>query len=194
MKIIVGNKVYLQKYVIAYMAHEFSAVPSCVMAEAFSAACMIFVNGGNDAVRFGFCFEDEEAVKFLKECDWILDFSEHSQKSFEELTALRDEISSNLAREVSSFNDASFEYRKEHIKESEEKFDHMRMQILGLDMLIDCKTGRFEMPEIPDENTVLEDNGFRKVSRSELDDVQAEVAETPKKQGFFRRFFKRGAQ
>lgn len=194
MKVIVGNKVYLQKFDMAYMIHEFSAVPGCIMAEAFSSACMVSVNGGNDAVRFGFCFEEKEAVEFLKECDWILDFSEHVQKSAEELAALRDEISGNLAREVDSFNKASLEYRKEHFAACEEKFDHMRLQAVGLDMLVDCRNGRFEMPEIPDENTVLEDNGFRRIGRGEFEGVQAEVAETPKKQGFFRRFFKRGAQ
>lgn len=194
MKIIVGDKAYLQKFDLAFMLHEFTAVPGCIMMEAFSSACAITVNGGNDAVRFGFCFEEKETVDFIKECDWLMDFSEYSQKGLDELIALRDEMSDDLSREVDDFNGASVEYRKKNFEEYSEKFDHMKLKTMSLDMLVDCKKGKIKMPDIPDEDTVLEGNGFARVSNSEIDGIHIEIRKTSKKQGFFRRFFKRGAQ
>lgn len=191
MKVIVGNKAYLQKFDLAFMIHEFSAVPGCIMVEAFSSACMVTVNGGDDAVRFGFCFEEQEAVEFIKECEWLLDFQEYSQKDLNELIALRDEISDKLSREVDDFNGASVEYRKKNFEEYSEKFDHMKLKTMGLDMLVDCKKGKIKLPDIPDENTVLADNGFARVKSN---DIRIEITQVSKKQGFFRRFFKRGAQ
>lgn len=191
MKVIVGNKAYLQKFDLAFMIHEFSAVPGCIMVEAFSSACMVTVNGGDDAVCFGFCFEEQEAVEFIKECEWLLDFQEYSQKDLDELIALRDEMSDKLSCEVDDFNGASVEYRKQNFEECSEKFDHMKLKTMGLDMLVDCKKGKIKLPDTPDENTVLVDNGFTRVKS---DDIRIEITQVPKKQGFFRRFFKRGAQ
>ena len=191
MKVIVGNKAYLQKFDLAFMIHEFSAVPGCIMVEAFSSACMVTVNGGDDAVRFGFCFEEPEAVEFIKECEWLLDFREYSQKDLNELIALRDEIQDKLSCEVDDFNGASIEYRKQNFEEYSEKFDHMKLKTMSLDMLVDCKNGKIKLPTIPDENTVLADNGFTRVKS---DDIRIEITQVSKKQGFFRRFFKRGAQ
>ncbi len=194
MKIIVGDKAYLQKFDLAFMLHEFSAVPGCIMMEAFSSACVVNVNGGNDAVRFGFCFEEKETVDFIKECDWLMDFSEYSQKGIDELVALRDKATESLKREVAEFNAGNLEYRKEHIDECEEGFDHKQLQVLGLDMLIDCKKGKLRMPEIPDEDTMIKNNGFIRVDRKEIEGVCIGTADSSKGKGFFRRFFKRGAQ
>lgn len=194
MKVIVGDKVYLQKYDLVFMVHEFSVVPGCIMEEAFSRACVISTNGGDDAVSFGFCFDKPETVQFLKECDWILDFTEYSQKSFEELKTIHEKCEENLDREIENFNGSNVKYRKEHFDERSEKFDHMKLKLISLDMLIDCKYGKIQMPTIPDENTKLEGNGFRSFGGIEFDSIRVNVESTSKKQGFFRRFFKRGAQ
>lgn len=194
MKVIVGDKVYLQKYDLVVMINEFSAVPGCIMVEAFSRACVISTNGGDDAASFGFCFDKPETVQFLKECDWILDFTEYSQKSFEELKALHDKCEENLDREVDDFNGSDVEYRKEHFDECSEKFDHMKLKLISLDLLMDCKNGKIQMPAIPDENTKLEGNGFKSFGGSEFGGIRVTVESASKKQGFFRRFFKRGAQ
>lgn len=191
MKVIVGDKAYLQKYDLVVMINEFSAVPGCIMVEAFSRACVISTNGGDDAVSFGFCFDMPETVQFLKECDWILDFPEYSQKSFEELKALHDKCEANLDREVDNFNGSDVKYRKEHFDECSEKFDHMKLKLISLDMLMDCKNGKIQMPTIPDENTKLEGNGFKSFGGGKFDDFRVEINASSKKHGLFSRMFKR---
>lgn len=191
MKVIVGDKAYLQKLDLVFMIHEFSAVPGCIMEEAFSRACVISTNGGDDAVSFGFCFDKPETVQFLKECDWILDFTEYSKKDINELKALHDETASNLEREIDEFNATSVEFRKKHFEEYSEKFDHVKLKLIGLDMLMDCKNGKIQMPAIPDENTKLEGNGFKSFGSGKFDSIRVDIEVSPKKGGFLRRFFKR---
>ncbi len=196
MKVIVGdNKAYLQKIDLAFMIDELSAVPSCIMLEAFSSARMVSVCGGDDAASFGFCFESKEAVEFIKKCDWILDFSEYSQKDIDKLIALYDKMASELRREIDDFNTADLDYRKKHFGECSEKFDHMKMQAMNLEMLIGCKKGKIKMPVMPTEETVLENNGFFEIGRNGTPSIHIEVVDTSKKKrGLFSRLFKRSAQ
>lgn len=200
MKVIVGNKAYLQKVDLVFMIHEFNGVPSCIMNEAFSTACILTSNGPEDAVSFGYCFESEKAVAFLRDNEQILDFSVYSQKTTDSLIALRDQLDSDLKREIDNFNESSKDFRKKRYDDFSERFDYRKLQILNLDFLIDCKNGKIKMPTIPTADTKLESNGFARVEMpglSEDYDKESSDEVEPKKSkfvGFFSRLFKRGAQ
>lgn len=200
MKVIVGDKVYLQKVDLAYMIHEFNGLPSCIMSEAFGTACILTTNGADDAVSFGYCFESERAVSFLRANEQILDFSVYSQKSTDSLIALKAQLESDLDREVDKFNESSEDFRKKHYDEYSERFDYMRLQILNLDFLIDCKNGKIKMPAIPTADTKFESNGFTRIKVSGLsedyDEESKDEAGSKKSKlvGFFCRLFKGGAQ
>ena len=200
MKVIVGNKAYLQKVDLVFMIHEFNGVPSCIMSEAFSTACILTLNGPEDAVCFGYCFESEKAVAFLRDNEQILDFSVYSQKTTDSLIALKAQLESDLKREIDNFNESSEDFRKKRYDELSERFDYMKLQILNLDFLIDCKNGKFKMPAIPTADTKFESNGFTRIKvpgLSEDCDKESRDEVEPKKSklvGFFSRLFKRGAQ
>ena len=86
MKVIVGEKAYVWKFDLTFMEHEFSFLPATFYRRFAERYPIHFSLGPNDSVGFGYVFEDEDALEFLKECDYIYDFLEYQKLSTNDLT------------------------------------------------------------------------------------------------------------
>ena len=149
-KIIVGQKVYLQKFIMAFMEQEFNAIPAVIYVEFIERYPVHFARGAQDILRFDYCFEGEEAVKFLKECDYIFDYEEYLQKSEQELRSMIDSLLKGIDDKVAFYEANDEAYRTEHADELRDFFDQTRLKCEQLKFLIACKKGKLEYPELPE--------------------------------------------
>lgn len=150
MKIIVGEKVFLQKFVMAFMEQEFYAIPGALYVAFIERYSIHFIHGPQDALKFDYEFDDEQAVKFLKDCEYIFDFVEYSKKSAKELRAEMDELIEKFEDRAQYYDQANDDYKEEHGEEMHRCFDETRLMCEQLKFMIACKTGELKFPALPE--------------------------------------------
>ena len=150
MKIIVGDKVYLQKFAMVYMEEEFYAVPGILHVSFIQNYPIHFIDSEQDAAKFDYVFDDEQAVAYLKSCDYIFDFIEYSKKSVKELQQEMLQTIEDFDNLASRFEDASKAYQSEHNEEMHRRFDEARLKCEQLRFMIAFKTGELKFPSLPE--------------------------------------------
>ena len=148
MKLKIGDKVYLQKYDVAYLLHHIRAFPSRLMEEIFCGdddlGGIFWMNGGADGLSFDQKFEDKQNVEWLLAQDYILNFEDLKDKSVEELEALGKEEEANGRKICNDFNGMSEEYRKEHYDEVEDIIKRSNAKVLSYNFMIAYLSGERE--------------------------------------------------
>lgn len=149
MKLIVGEKVYLQKFVIAYMEQEFYGIPGALYAEFINHYPIHFIHGAQDGLKFDYVFKDEQVVSFLKDCKYIFDYAEYSKKSVKELKAEMSELIAKFEKLANDYDQQDEVYKKEHGEEMHSRFDETRLMCEGIKLMIACKKGQLKFPVLP---------------------------------------------
>lgn len=184
MKVEVDEKVYLQKYDVAYILHDLNSIPATVMNEVFGDGedGFFFMNDLTDAFRFESVFENPANVKWLMEQDWIVDYDEYSEMPLPELEALVERLKLEYDAGIGEFNARNEAYRKKHFEEIGDKFHKDRHKISSLGYLISARKGKvtFVFPDGYQGKTTPGASGATSTSK--------------KKPSFFARLFGRGAQ
>ena len=184
MKLKIGDKVYLQKYDVAYILHDLKAFPSGVLNETFDDnQCKAFImNGPADGFQFKCIYKDPINVKWLMEQDWIVDYDEYSEMPLPELETLVERLKLEHDAGIGEFNARNEAYRKKHFEEIGDKFHKDRHKISSLGYLISARKGKvtFVFPDGYQKKTTPGASGATSTSK--------------KKPSFFARLFGRGAQ
>lgn len=155
MKLKIGDKVYLQKYEVAYIDHELELVPASIFEEMFhlddgSSYGYFSINGADDGHRFAVCFKKPESVKWLMEQDWIVDYSYYEQMSAPVVLSICWKLETELHERADALKGKPEEYQK--AREELSKLDH---QIWSLHIMADHLNGKLdfqfpaEMPKKP---------------------------------------------
>ena len=203
MKIKIGEKVYLQKYDVAYITHCLDGFPGPIVQELFGDGEMFFMNGMEDGFRFDCIFSDPRNAKWLMEQDWIVDYDEYIKMPIDEFEGLIQRLAVEHDLEIDEFNNKDEEYRKEHFKEEHERFKKDSHKISSLDNLFQARKGKvkFVCPEeyqgktTPDScEDKIRDAVHKKARAAQVDGRADESNTSRKKLGFFGRLFGRGAR
>ncbi len=150
MKIVVGSKVYLQKFIMAFMEQEFYAIPAAIYVPFIEHHSIHFIHGPQDALKFDYEFDDEQAVEFLKGCEYIFDFVEYSKKTVKELQTEMDERIATFEERASYFDQANDSYKEENSEAMRRSFDETRLMCEQIKFMIACKNGKFKFPALPE--------------------------------------------
>ncbi len=136
MKIKIDERVYVQKYDIAYIMHEMNEVPALLMQEFFEKNETFIMTGFEDSLKFACVFEEPENVRFLMRQTWIVDFEEFRQASPSALKALRKRLLAAYQAETEDFDARDDEYRNNNRDEFEERFSQMQHKEYSFALMI----------------------------------------------------------
>lgn len=150
MKIVVGDKVYLQKLVMAFIEEEFYVVPGALHLAFIQNYAHFSIRGSHNTLSFGCEFTDEESVEFLKGCEYIFDFVEYSKKTVKELQAEMNERIATFEERASYYDQADDSYKEENGEAMRCSFDETRLMCEQIKMMIACKTGQIKFPALPE--------------------------------------------
>ena len=173
-KIKIDQKVYLQKYDVAYIVHELNFIQASIIEEIFGSGKPFIMNGPVDGYAFKCVFENPENVRWLMEQDWIVDYNQYKDKSPEEMLSICEKVVEDGTAEVKEFNARDANYREEHFLEYKAKFDNLEHEVRSLEIMLDYLKNKVEFI-FPEET-----NDHRNTSKP------------TKKSGFFARLFGRG--
>ena len=141
MKLKIGDKVYLQKYEVAYIMHSLNKLPQSIVQETFNSEGFFFMKGPADGLRFECVYEDPNNVRWLMEQDWIIDFNEYVEAPLGELEALQECLKAEYSTGIKRFNAKNKTYREVFFDEESEKFDRLKHKIVSLGYLIELHKG-----------------------------------------------------
>ena len=177
MKIKIGDKVYLQKYEVAFIMHNLNDFPDSIFRETFGEVNgkLFFMSGSVDCFQFKQVYKKPENVEWLMAQDWIVDYDEYSKMSLAELKTLYKRLRKKRSADIREFNAKDKDYRKAHFDEEDDKFNKLGHKIDSLEGIIDYRKGKvkFIFPK----------------------EYKNKTTSTPqKKPSFFARLFGRSAQ
>ncbi len=152
MKILIGDKVYLQKVDVAFISHELGSIPGGILQEMFGDSEIdgfFYMSGRADGFRFDCVFTEPENVKWLLEQDWILDYDEYSDAQLFELEDIQDRLKAEYSAGIEDFNARDFAYRKAHLREERDRFNQLSHKIASFEDLIQFRRGdiKFVFPK-----------------------------------------------
>lgn len=177
MKIKDGQKVFLQKYEVAYIMHELNLVPAGIIEEVFKDGKPFIMANPIDGQVFDCVFENPGTTEWLMEQDWIVDYDQYKNVPVVDLEALCKQLEDECFSGINDFNATDDAYRKEHFDEQYEKFSKMRHKISSLYLMIEHleKKTNFVFPDEISNHSIFQKNA-------------------KKKSGFFARLFGWGTQ
>ena len=148
MKLKIGNKVYLQKYEVAFIMNYLSKFPASFLNETFSDANdgIFMMNAlGNDTFDFKTVYEDPKTVAWLMEQTWLADFDIYSKMPLDELEESLERLKSEHSTRSDELEAEGEDYQEEDI-ESLNKLAH---KINSLGFLVMFRRGKrnFIFPE-----------------------------------------------
>ena len=188
MKLKIGEKVYLQKYDVAYILNDVNSVPASIFEESLSLEDedgergFFFMDGPRDSLSFECAFERPGSIKWLMEQEWILDYEEYAETPLAELEAFGERLNDEYLDFIREFNAHDDAYREKHLDEESEKKRNLEHKISSVGALIALRQGKVKF-SFPDE--------YQDKAASDT----ADAASIPKKKpGFFARLFSRNAQ
>lgn len=121
MKIKDGQKVFLQKYEVAYIMHELNLVPAGIIEEVFKDGKPFIMANPIDGQVFDCVFENPGTTEWLMEQDWIVDYDQYKNVPVVDLEALCKQLEDECSSGINDFNATDDAYRKEHFDEQYEK-------------------------------------------------------------------------
>ena len=149
MKLKIKDKVYLQKYEIAFILEELESIPGCVYCEFMDKHRFFSINGTEDKYNFDCVFENPESIKWLMEQDWIVDYKKFAKMSAAELISTIEHVDEEYTTKLDKFNAKDDTYRSKHYSKAVEEFGKYEHQLESLSVLLAAKTGKlnFTFPE-----------------------------------------------
>lgn len=169
MKILVGNKIYLQNYDVVLIIQKFPLEAS-LREEIFGDRGEPFIINGKDILKFGYSFQKPDNIEWLECQDWIVNYDEYSGKSIAELNDLLDQLNKEYRKKESDLLPRS---RKNLEKHSENLLELSKLhnKIDSIEVIKRFATGELSL-------TFPENYGNK-----------SETNNTKKKQCFFHRIF-----
>lgn len=163
MKLKIGEKVYLQKYEVAFMMHELNYIHSSVYDELFAQQGFFSISGTNDSYDFACSFEDPESVEWLMTQDWIVDYEKYAKLSVSELISVIENIGKEYSNSLAKFDNEDEEYKESHLSEAREEFKKYDHMLGSLADLLSAKNGKlkFKFPNTHGEKSTF--NIFRRL-------------------------------
>ena len=148
MKLKIGNKVYLQKYEVAFIMNYLSKFPASFLNETFSDANdgIFMMNAlGDDTFDFKTVYEDPKNVAWLMEQTWLADFDIYSKMPLDELEESLERLESEYSARNAKLKAKGEGYSTEDV-ESLNKLGH---KTNSLDYLVMFRRGKlnFIFPE-----------------------------------------------
>lgn len=185
MKLKIGDRVYLQKYEVAYILHKPNGFPGGILNETFSGDedSLFFMNGPTDGFRFECIYKEPENVRWLMHQSWIVDYDEYAEMPLAELEALQERLKAECSANIDDFNTKDEAYREAHFEEESDRLEKLGHKIVSLGYLIKFRKGEVEYV-FPDEYQ----------SKTAISGASGATSTPLKKLGFFARLFGRGAQ
>lgn len=183
MKLKIGDKVYLQKYEIAYIVHNPNGAPGGLFNELFSggSAEYFYMSSPEDGYQFKCVFKDPENVNWLMAQSWLVDFDTFSKMKLDDLEDSYERLRAEYRTSVEEYNSKDKEYRIVHYDEVWNSLDRLGHKVTSLNELIKYRKGKVKFV-FPDEY------------RSKDTTANAKASTGKKKPGFFARLFSRSAQ
>lgn len=172
----IDQKVYLQKYDIAFITHALNIVPANFMNELFRDRKMFIMSSPEDGYVFDYVFKNPENVVWLMDQDWIVDYDQYRDKPPEELKAICEEIADRINISIRDFNNKDATYRNKHYDEFDEKINQIVHKLDSIEAIIEYFDGKLDF-----------------VFPEQLAN-HSPVSKPAKKPGFFARLFGRGTQ
>lgn len=149
MKVIVGEKAYVWKFDLTFMEREFNYLPPAFYTTFVERYPTHYMLGPNDAVSFGYVFEEKDAVDFLKECDYIYDFLEYRKLDIKELKETMNKNLEDFNAAAEFYERQNDAYKAENCKDMNHYYEKICLMNEQLRVLIRCKKGKIKMPELP---------------------------------------------
>lgn len=141
MKLKIGNKVYLQKYEIAFITHHLSRFPKGFLEETFANDDIFMMNVLSDnTFDFKTVYEDPKIVAWLMEQTWLADFDTYSKMPLDELEESLERLKSEHSARSAELEAEGEDYQEEDI-ESLNKLAH---KINSLGSLIMFRRGKLD--------------------------------------------------
>ena len=186
MKLKIGDKVFLQKYEVAYFVHNPDGVPGSIFNEIFCGGPngnFFYMNGPEDGYRFDCVFKDPDNVDWLMAQGWLVDFDVFSKMELEELEDLFERLNAEYRTGIEEFNAKDYEYRQEHHDEKFYFFDRLGHKIVSLGELLKYRKGKAEF---------VFPTGHQSTNAVVVT-TKANTSAKKKKPGFFARLFSRSS-
>ena len=184
MKLKIGEKVYVQKYDVAFILHELHEFPADIYAEIFGEEGnrAFYINGVDDQYEFDQAFERPESAKWIMEQPWLMNFDHYKTLPVSELETIYDDMAKNCTQGIAEFNAQSEEYREEHFEEFDQKYCKDGHFIFSLGAMINYlkKEVKFTFPN--------------EVDAEELEFIELSPTDLKKEPNFFKRLFSRRAR
>lgn len=145
MKVVVGDKVYIQNYDVVLFTNRLNSCPSFIMMGAVHDG--IFMSSRDTQLDFSVSFTGEEAEE-IKAMDYIIDFKTYSKKSKAAISREIEETKVKAEKMINSFCRLSDEERRKTFKDVQDKISQLGHIVVSLNAMLDYlkKKNRFEIP------------------------------------------------
>ena len=121
-----GKKILLQGYEVGFILNELHKVPAFIIDEVFhDGRSSLLIAGRSGNVDFSYEFKSENAVNWLREQDWILDFDECEKKKPQELIGVYNQLIGEYNAKAKDYNSKDSRYREEHFRDMEIMSDEL---------------------------------------------------------------------
>lgn len=147
MKKTVGNKVFLQKFDVAFIMRELHTIPIYFLEATFDTGGYFIMSGGPDSFEFDSEFSGD-AAKWITEQDWLIDFDEYRKMSKNEILELQRAEQARLGQDIDIFYTHDDHYQSEHYDEENDRFLKQRHKLQSMGVMIQFldKEVKFAVP------------------------------------------------
>ena len=150
MKLFINSSVYLQKFDVAFLTHHTWALPdvNTILAELFQDGKPFSMIDKEDGYKFACRFRDPKNIQWLREQDWIPDFSELSKISALDLQTMHDKLSEDHRLAMAQFNSCNEAYRQKNCTRYQKMFAKTNHKLHSIATMHDylCGKIRFDLP------------------------------------------------
>ena len=146
MKIKMGDKVFLQRYDVAFVLQSVSDSPESIFYEAIDENG-VFAMSGKD--RFDFVpFKKESSIEWILKQEWILDLSQYVDIPIPDLKDLHKDWFRKYRALIEDFNKENIAYQILHLEELCKKADLEDQKLFSLGIMIQYLEGKinFNLP------------------------------------------------
>ena len=151
MKIKIGEKVYLQKYDVAYILENLSNFPDSLFEDIFESNdddCFYIIDFA-DSLQFDYLLEETSNVEWIMNQDWIIDYDAFIKNSIPKLKAQANTLTTECTNGINEFNAKSLPYKKKYYEAESIKYNNLQHKIVSIHYLVDFLEGKidFGFPE-----------------------------------------------
>lgn len=134
MKKKLNDKVYLQKYDIAFITHFLRKFPASIVGDLFDSAEIFVMNGEDDSIRFSHHFSGE-AAEWIMAQPWIIDFDEFYVKKVSDIKKIWSLEHVACQEYAENFNSQNPTFQAEHYEDVKEELDKRAHRLRSLSLM-----------------------------------------------------------